>query len=241
MEKFVWSPPRGYVTEEILLSAAIRACREYHPKVPTVCSAVFYPYTELKSTLRMKKEAVHIRVSDILRGAPEEVLQALILVLIARALRRKPSQEALRIYNEYIHRPQVEACHAKARKKRRRKLLTDPKGKYHDLNESFKRINRRYFAGNLEKPILSWSPTASRRQLGYHDAHLNVIVISRWLDRKTVPPFFVDFIMYHELLHIVVPAEFRNGKRIVHTREFKALEKHFELYDDAMVWLHRIR
>lgn len=50
----------------------------------------------------MKKEAVHIRVSDILRGAPEEVLQALILVLIARALRRKPSQRALRIYNEYI-------------------------------------------------------------------------------------------------------------------------------------------
>ncbi len=241
MEKFVWSPPRGFVPEEKLLSAAINACREYHPKVPAACSAVFYPYTELKSTLRMKKETVHIRVSDILRGAPEEVLQALILVLIARALRRKPRKEALRLYNEYIHRPQVEACHAKARKKRRRKLLTDPKGKHHDLNESFQRINRRYFGGSLEKPILSWSPTASRRQLGYHDSHLNVIVISRWLDRKTVPVFFVDFIMYHELLHIVVPAEFRNGKRIVHTREFKALEKRFDHYEDAVEWLRRIR
>ena len=164
-DNFVWSPPRGYVPEEKLLSAAINACREYSSKVPTACSAVFYPYTELKSTLRMKKEAVHIRVSDILRDAPKEVLQALILVLIARALRRKPKDEALRTYNEYIHLPHVEACHAKARRKRRRKLLTDPKGKYHNLNSSFKRINQRYFAGRVEKPILSWSPSASRRQL----------------------------------------------------------------------------
>lgn len=236
---YLWDMPIKLCAEERLYQIAHTVCLEYRLTRNTRCIPSFYPYAGLKSTIRIVKSCTVIRLSDILRGAPSHVLHALIHILIARASRIQPDEHFTRIYNNYTVRPDVESRHADTRLARSRKVLIGPVGQYFDLNVIFRRINRRYFDSSLEKPEISWSPKRSRKILGYHDSHLNLIVISRWLDRKSVPPYVVDYLMYHELLHIVIPPVLKGGKRIVHSREFKQREREFVFYDEAIQWLKR--
>ncbi|MEW6236298.1 MAG: hypothetical protein AB1656_13005 [Candidatus Omnitrophota bacterium] len=238
-EYFLWDGPESALPQERLRSAVEEACRNRQFKRgPEKTDISFYPYSGLKSTIKVDGGIARIRISDILRDAPSCVLEALIHILMSRVEHRKPQEEYLHLYNRYISRDEVEAEHARARLSRSRKILPGPEGKHFNLNRVFDRINRLYFEKKLEKPVLSWSPGRSRQQLGYHDAHLNLIVISRWLDRKSVPPYLVDYIMYHELLHIVLPPMRRSMKRIVHSQEFKKREGEFQYYEDAIRWLH---
>lgn len=238
-ERFLWEAPTRPRDEDRLNLAAEAVCSQYRMTRSTECVPQFYPYAGLKSTIKIANGMTLIRLSDILKGAPQKVLESLIHILIARASRKQPSEEHLSIYNQYTFREDVESRHAHARVARSRKVLVGPVGQCHDLNVIFRRVNRRYFGGELEKPVLSWSPKRSRSQLGYHDRHLNLVVLSRWLDKKSVPDMVLDYIMYHELLHIVVPPEPRNGRRVVHSREFKRREQEYEYYDAAIRWLKR--
>jgi hypothetical protein len=236
-ENLLWDHIESQSPEE-RLDEALKAIQEqFSVTTKKPCIISFYPYTSLKSTVRIKNDRIVIRISDILIEAPSKVLKALFHILLSRATRKKPHQNYLKIYNEFIHNTDIEELHASVRKERTRKQLISPIGQYYDLNKSFERINQKYFNGELRKPNLSWSPYPSRRQLGYHDDHLNLVVISRWLDRKRVPQYIVDFIMYHELLHTFVPVEYKNGKRIVHTKEFRDREKHYHYYQKAQKWL----
>jgi hypothetical protein len=56
------------------------------------------------------------------------------------------------------------------------------------------------------------------------------------LDRRTVPRFFVEFIVYHEMLHADIGVETRNGRRRVHTWEFRRRERLFREYARAISW-----
>lgn len=240
-EYFLWDIPPVGITGEQLKDIAANACRGYDTIPQISCSAVFYPYSDLKSTIKIEKDQIRIRISDILSDASGEVLEALIHILIARVLRRKPRTVWIDCFNKYIQRPEVEANHARLRRMRNRKILSAPQGKHHDLDRSFHRVNQRYFQDTLAKPKLSWSPHRSRRQLGYHDASLNLIVISRYLDRPNVPEFMIDYLMYHELLHTLIRPEIRRGKRIVHSANFRRYERKFERYDEAIRWLKETR
>jgi hypothetical protein len=229
-------------TSEALLrlnSVAKTACAHFERKRPHNQHILvsFYPYVGLKSTIRFERQAIKIRISDILHDAPDEVLYALIQILLARATHQLPAPEFLHVYNTYIGNPEIEQRHADLRKKKTRKQLIGPKGRYYNLDDVFEQVNQTYFDQQIHKPTLSWSPKKSRTTLGYHDKHLNLVVISRLLDGKKVPPFVVDFIMYHELLHIVIPTFVRNGKRMVHTREFRQREQAFHHYHEANYWI----
>ncbi len=226
-------------TLQTLQNAALKALSHYTFTRNTQPLATFYPYAGLKSTIKIEKEITRLRISDILSDAPGEVLESLIHILITRAVRRKPNVEHLSRYNQYIHHPEMENRLARVRLCRSRKRLPGPVGKYFNLNESFLRINQKYFHASLRKPNLSWSPGRSRTQLGYHDSHLNLVVISRWLDQKATPLFIIDYIMYHELLHIVVRPEFRTQKRVIHSAEFKRREEQFEEIDFVREWFRR--
>jgi predicted metal-dependent hydrolase len=236
-EHFLWDIPEQSISDGKILFIAQSICNKYKQTQETTCSAIFYPYSDLKNTIRIDNSLIKIRISDILRTAPETIIEYLIEMLLARALRKKPQQHWVEQFNQYIHSPEVEAQYALIKGARKRKQLTSPKGRHYDLQESFDRVNQKYFEGKLQQPKLSWSPKRSRRQLGYHEASLNLIVISRNLDRKNVPEFMVDYIMYHELLHTVIRPTNKNGRRIVHSKEFKQQEQKFEQYNDALHWL----
>ena len=102
------------------------------------------------------------------------------------------------------------------------------------------RLNRGQFGGAIEKPILTWSQRKARSILGHHDAAHDTITISKTLDSHEVPEWFVEYIMFHEMLHIKHPARIMNGRRYYHTPAFRAEEKSYPAYAQAQEWLDRV-
>lgn len=200
----------------------------------------FYPYAGLHHTIRVRSGRVYVRLSDIFQTAPAEVIRALAFLLVARLLSRKVSATHERVYRSYAFSPQVIRASDLTRKKRGRKLFSSAQGKVYDLDRLFGRINRRYFDGQIGRPILTWSRRKARSILGHHDAVHNTITISKALDSPDVPEWFVEYILYHEMLHIKHPARIIKGRRYYHTRAFRSEEQRFPRYQASQDWLDRV-
>jgi len=65
---------------------------------------------------------------------------------------------------------------------------------------------------------MSWSPSKTRRILGHYDPAHNAIVISRIFDHASIPRYAVEYIVYHEMLHLKHPVRLRGSRRCVHSR-----------------------
>lgn len=116
-----------------------------------------------------------------------------------------------------------------------------PKGKYHDLNDILAAVNETYFDGSLTCRI-TWSNRVGG--LSFHsmrkdpvtgeDFHL--ISISKGYDAANCPKYAVAGVVYHECLHIVIPVEEKNGRRIVHGRIFRQRERRYIFFDEWIKW-----
>lgn len=114
-----------------------------------------------------------------------------------------------------------------------------PQGNYYDLEALFHPINQEYFAGEMAKPRLTWNKTLTHRKLGHYEPLRDRVVMSRTLDSSHVPQMVVELVLYHELLHKHHGAKLLNGKRMVHTPEFRRSERQFRHYQEAQQWLER--
>jgi predicted metal-dependent hydrolase len=116
-------------------------------------------------------------------------------------------------------------------------------GKIHDLLQLFREINEEYFGGRVDAAI-TWGAKSPRfavrkRTLGSYSERSHMIRINPMLDRKTVPRYFVAFIVYHEMLHAAMGTPLKGKRRSVHSREFREREKLFRDYGKAMEWERR--
>jgi hypothetical protein len=200
----------------------------------------FYPYAGLHHTIRVRSGRVYVRLSDIFDSAPPEVIRALAFLLVARLLSRKAPPTHEKIYRAYAFSPDVLRASDIARQARGRKVISTARGKAYDLDELFARLNRRHFDDQLEKPVLTWSKRRAKRILGHHDSVHDTITISKALDSRDVPEWFVEYILYHEMLHIKHPAKIINGRRYYHTRAFRSEEQRFPRYQASQDWLDRV-
>ncbi|MBY0548117.1 MAG: hypothetical protein K2W95_12550 [Candidatus Obscuribacterales bacterium] len=107
------------------------------------------------------------------------------------------------------------------------------KGRIHDLDSSFQRVNQEYFGGTMKKPVLTWNNVITARKFGHYDGMRDSIMISISLDQESVPEFVVDSVMHHELLHKKHGTMFVQGKRISHSPEFRKDERLFLHYGEA--------
>src|SRR5207302_9759226 len=165
---------------------------------------------------------------------------ALAFLLVARLLSRKAPREHERLYRSFAFSPEVLRASDLARKQRGRKVVSTSRGRVHDLERLFRRLNRRYFDNELEMPVLTWSQRRARSILGHHDAAHETITISKTLDSPDVPEWFVEYIVFHEMLHIKHPARVINGRRFYHTRAFRSEEQTFKHYRQSQDWLDRV-
>jgi len=113
-------------------------------------------------------------------------------------------------------------------------------GKYVNLDQSFSRVNKKYFNNAMERPTLTWSARRTYRTMGYYDTLNDILTISRSLDQKSISEEVVDFIMYHELLHKHFGSPSINGRRRAHTAQFRKAEKQFERFDQINLELLQI-
>lgn len=111
----------------------------------------------------------------------------------------------------------------------------------YDLEKIYQDLNLRLFEGSLNLKI-GWfgrarSGNAFRVVLGSYHEEEKLIRIHRSLDRDDIPLFFMQYIIYHEMVHSVVPREYsRSGRTIFHGKKFKECEKRFPLYESAIAW-----
>lgn len=113
-------------------------------------------------------------------------------------------------------------------------------GKYHDLHMLATSVNGEYFGANI-KAAVTWGTgqrrrAVKRRTLGSYSSHTNTIRINPVLDKRSVPPYFIEFIIYHEMLHADLGVENGMNRRSVHSREFRRREKMFKRYAEALAW-----
>lgn len=207
--------------------------------VPEI-EARFYPYAGISHKIRLRSGRVYVRISDIFKNAPADVHRAIAYILVARLLSKRTPEIHERIYRDYAYSPAVLRSLDIARRRRGRKLISSARGSIYDLERMFQRLNRQYFDGEMEKPTLTWSQRRTRRILGHHDAAHDTIVISKTLDARDVPEWFVEYVLYHEMLHIKHPARFIKGRRYYHTNAFRHEEQRFPYYEEAQRWLELI-
>ncbi len=211
-----------------------RAYRELRPRAPMPAPHIsFHHFAGLRSTIRLRNRGLLVRLSDLLEGAPAPVLEAIFHLLLAR-LYRKPvdAVRALR-YRRYVSSRRMHARMLRAREIRGRKHVSGPRGRVYDLEEIFEDLNRRFFHGLMGRPLLTWSRNHARQMLGHYDPAHNTIVVSRVFDSAQVPRYALEYLVYHEMLHLRHPVRVRAGRRCVHSADFHAEEKLFPRLPEA--------
>ncbi len=212
--------------------------RVLRPRAPMPpIQARFYRFTSLNTTIRLREGQLKVHLSDLLEGAPEPVLRAITHILIAK-LYRKPIDAAHSArYKRFTTSEPMARRIEQTRQLRGRKRIVSAIGRTYDLDEVFESLNRRFFHGLLGRPVLTWSEHSARRLLGHYDAAHNTIMVSRVFDHRSTPRYAIEYLMYHEMLHLKHPVTVRRGRRCVHSREFQAEERLFPEFEQAKEFL----
>ena len=200
----------------------------------------FYPYAGLAHTIRLREHIAHVRLSDALRGAPAGVIEAAAVILLSRIFRRRTPRESLEKYRRFTLAPSTRRLVDQLRRARARRVASPPRGEAHNLAPMFSRLNRRYFAGRLPRPRLGWSERIWRTQFGCFDPALDQIVLNRRLDCAAVPAFVVEYVLFHEMLHVKHPLRATRCHMQAHSREFLREEEKFPHHAQARRFLHRL-
>jgi len=201
----------------------------------------FYPYANLTHSIRLRREIAHVRLSDLLREAPLEVMEAAAAILLARLYRRRLPREILDTYRRYSHGTQTRRRLHALRRKRARPRIAHASGRHFDLGPMFDELNGRYFQEGLARPKIGWSAKQWRSQLGTYDPALNQIAINCALDRPDVPQYVISYVLYHEMLHQKHPMKLARCRLESHSRAFRKEERKFREYERAMKFLARFR
>ncbi len=200
----------------------------------------YYPYASLVLTIRRREDVVYVRFSDLLRRAPTSVLEGAAALLLARVYRRKAPCVLVEPYLSYARSDRTRGRISRMRSGRVRLASAGPRGRRFDLEEMYARLNEKYFGGSLERPHIGWSTRSWRRQFGCYDPGPNQILLNRRMDDLGVPQVAVEYVLYHEMLHMKHPTRRSGCSLVSHSSEFRAEEKRFEEFKRARRILDRL-
>ncbi len=215
--------------------------RDLRPRAPIPQLDIrFRRFTSLNTTIRLREGRLHVRLSDLLEHAPESVHHAIAHILLAKLYKKPIAPIHADRYRRHVRSEAVTRQAEHIRQTRGRKRISTTQGHHYDLDEVFESLNTRFFHGLLGRPTLTWSAHAARRMLGHYDAAHNTIVVSRVFDRPDTPRCAIEYLLYHEMLHLKHPVRVKAGRRCVHSREFQAEERLFPQLDEAKAYLKRL-
>ena len=200
----------------------------------------FRRFTSLNTTIRLREGQIRVNLSDLLEGAPEPVVRAIAHILLAK-LYKKPIDAAHNLrYKRFAASAAVTRQTELVRGARGNKRYFGPQGRYYNLEAVFDSLNTRFFGALLGRPELTWSEHTAKRSLGHYDAAHNTIVVSRVFDRPSSPLYALEYLLYHEMLHLKHPVRRRGLRRCVHSPAFKAEEARFPQLAEALAFIKRL-
>jgi len=186
-----------------------------------------------------ERGVVRARVHHMFLDAPTRVQDALVRYV------SEGDREASELIGRFIeaNTPRL------ARASRNQRFVTQ--GNHHDLLAVYERLNDAYFDGALNA-LVTWGARTARPKkpratikLGSYAHQDRLVRIHPVLDRRWVPRYFVEYVMFHEMLHHAMPATSRGvGRRLLHPPEFREREREYRHHERALAWerahLHRL-
>lgn len=177
-----------------------------------------------------------VRVHKMFLDASPKVLRSL------AGFCKRPTKSNRSVINSFIKDNQDQIRESEKKKLAQEKCIT--KGKYHDLEELFKKLNLKYFLGKCTSAY-TWGRDIKPRKgqrtifLGNYNYETNTIRIHPALDRKSIPLYLVETTLYHEMLHWYIPPKRTDSRIIFHSKLFRQAEKAHPLYESAQVWKNK--
>lgn len=215
--------------------------RELRPRAPIPEFRIeFFAFANVNNTIRLREGKLLVRLSDLLQSAPEGILRAIAHILLAKIYRKPIGRGYATRYRRYVSSHDIVSKAHLLRQMRGRKRIDSAEGRAYDLNAIFEDLNTRFFHGLLARPRMTWSRELARNSLGHFDPAHNAIVVSRVFDHPRVPQYAVEYIVYHEMLHLKHPVKLRGSRRCVHSAEFQAEENLFPQLEQAKTFLRRL-
>lgn len=166
-------------------------------------------FGDFNASIKKYNEILEVNLSSKWKDIGDEIKIGLIQHLLMRLFKDKKETMYTELYSQFV------------------KKLADytPKTSVNPvLEESFRRVNEKYFNGSVEMPNLRFG-TSSTTQLGSYNYNNDTVTISTIFNGYNE---LIDFIMYHELLHKKEKFSSKNGNMRFHTKRFRNLEKEFE-------------
>ncbi len=182
---------------------------------------------------RRRGDVEHVRLHHMFVEADEPVVRALAAFL----------KDGDRLASQHLEH-YVGQRRDRIRTRPRRKAALSGNGSHHDLAKVFDYLNARYFDDGVDAEI-GWgrhgrAPGKRRRRrsikLGSYRQSDATIRVHPVLDAAWVPEFFVEYVVYHEMLHHVIGIPVEDGKRRMHTAEFRRRERGYARYQEATSW-----
>ena len=181
-----------------------------------------------------------LRLHHMFQVAPEGVWQALVDYI------QSQNHTAKGVLQTYIQQRQALIRHD--REARRSGPRLQAQGRHVDLDAIYQHLNRQFFANRVQASI-TWMRVSLQRKrtsirFGVYDRQQKVIRIHRLLDQAFVPSYFVESIVFHEMLHQLIPARRIRGRWHHHPLAFQQAEQAYPHYQKARKWerenLHRL-
>jgi hypothetical protein len=207
-----------------------RATRRRKGTLPPALIRIYATSTLLRT--RADQQKTDILINEGFIDAPDDVFAALMRYTLGMG-----GQGDLDSAKQYAASPDYAEVQMALAAATPTDVSTTAEGVCYDLRDAFARVNKAYFAGKQSMPHLVWSETHTYRKFGHYDKTRDLVMVSTTLDAPDIPAYVVDFVVYHELLHRELGVRRVNGRRRIHTPEFRQRERRFRKYDKAQAML----
>jgi hypothetical protein len=191
--------------------------------------------THTMLTFQRQRALWRLRLHHMFLAAPDTTIQDLANFV------RNGDAEASASLDKFIQRNRM-YIRRETPAQMRKRLKLDPVGQHHDLGRIYERLNERYFRNRIDAAI-TYGPAPRVKgprksiKMGSYSADSRVIRIHPALDQPVVPKYFVEWIVFHEMLHHIYRARRgENGRRCVHPPAFMEHERRFHDYGRALAW-----
>lgn len=218
-------------TEEVLHSLVLR----YRPELRSdrELKIQFHRNTSTMASLSRRGHGLTLRLHDLFTKAPLPVLDAVVQAFFTRRARDTRRQLQARILDFVEKNRDMTLSAALAQ------CLASPRGRAYDLDQVRGAICAR-FLPNCPRVRIGWSqrvtPSLMGKWIAMPNGLPNVVMINRLLDSLEVPLYYLRYIVFHELLHEVIPIRREHGRWVHHPAEFRRRERQFPYFERALRW-----
>ena len=215
--------------------------RDWRQRLAKLCNAhVSVTFTENRRSMvswrRLDHGKLALRAHSMFMAAPDDVVTALAGLLSRDDAARTRIGEYVQ-KNRHLIGPKMPRDPLQPAQR----VVLRAVGARYDLRDLHRDVNDAYFQGRSQAHVTWGRPLRKKAprhlNFGTYDSKINVITISRRLNDPDIPRYMVEFIMYHEILHELLGVQEKpSGRRDVHSKEFRRLERQFPHYGKAVAF-----